>query len=551
VTVNVTVGEYFGSEDLTAAEAYNQAIVTSSAYSAVKGEAKTYSVPYKYENGNLVATDLVEIYRDAVDDSGATLTGAYLMDNGQDKLDIIEVEDKSYVALDDPGKTPTLSSVALHGSLGVILLTNNTVVTLVVEDAAGFKYIPSTEESREGSYYLAKDFDNRRDTTIAFDSLTNSLLTEVGSNGTDDVALGYSFGEITGSLTGNAFHGLFDGLGHKINYLYVDVHGLLGVYNVYNDGGAELKNVMLDNMQIATICWNGNMEGTKKLSMSPGTGYIALGTVADTSGNTDAANRNRVYIENVILKLGKVHMYTEIVAAKGSGTKLAQTEGKFIFKNSIVEFYTTSGSSDAYLPASKAGNTLLIGAHHGSTVDGRFATLLVLHQALNTYNLVVISKPTSNLRIPVVTGHNNGNANIFVALYANDYDTYVAGQEGAYEIDKGTYKIYATTPSMDGAGGSVYTSTAGWGTIKVDGVTTFHIAASDASNVEWVTRMNTNNQKGTSSTGTPPTVFFKMENMYRYDTFGQYVGENASVQHGNWLVSADGTAVWEPCGISL
>ena len=576
VTVNVTTpvtvrvsafdGCFEGEVELISTAESTVPYVISANYAEVYGESDSYSVPYKTVDGNLVATDFTEIYKDAIGSADAVLSEVFIIKGGNKQpLQTISTSGKTYVDIDDPGREPVSSQLVLQGDKGGVVLTDATTVTAVIEDADGFDYINNDATTMAGSYYLAKDFDDRIDETIDWNATTNSKTSEIIKYNDADYGIGYSFG-YTPALNANdvgelAFHGLFDGLGHTISNLQVEKHGLMGIYNAWQDGGAILRNVKFDNMSVSSVYWTGEYEidettGQKqKLGAISYQGYMVLGMSTYKAANTDVQTGHRVYIENVIINLKSgLTSSVEIVGHRDKAVMNNLVQGKFDFTDVIINMPVTAGSDKAgvYQGHGAGGSAFVFGLGTG-TVDNRFPVLIITNQGGNIDNLVVINAPhPGTKRIPMITGTRNGTLNSFLVMYANDYDKYI-GANGRSDVF-GDTTVYSTALEAlsNNAGGS-QTSNAGWGQVQMpDGSKPFVIVSnvnSLADGATWVKRHATNTHSSMANTATsttPPTIFLRMNNMNRYDTYEAYVGTGLTKQHGNWLVNADGTATWNP-----
>ena len=581
-TYNITISAFGYSETFTinvlAEVNYDYPVVFSAKYSAVKDseatEANTpYGVPYIYEGKDLIKSSYLEIYQLALEDNSASLTNVYTL-TGETRKEISEVKDGHYKLDANANRTVKTQQMVLVGDKGTVTITNQEIITLVIEDADGFNYINNDATTMAGSYYLAKDFDDRDDETIDWNALTNSELnektnflyntsTKVYDSG--EWAIGYSFG-YTPSLNANgagelAFHGLFDGLGHTISNLQVEKHGLMGVYNAWQDTGAILRNVKFDNMSVSSAYFDGTNDETtgQRRGAVSYQGYMVLGMSTYKATNTDVQTAHRVYIEDVIINLKSgLNTSVEIVGHRASAVMQNLVQGKFDFTDVIINMPVTAGSSNAgvYQGHAAGGSAFVFGLGTG-TVDNRFPVLIITNQGENIDNLVVINAPhPGTKRIPMITGTRNGTLNSFLVMYANDYDKYI-GENGRSDVKGGTTVYSTALEALTGSSGGSQTSNAGWGEVKyADGTKAFVIVPNVnnlGEGVTWVSRHKTNQHSSMANTATntsdpvnPSTIFLRMNNMNRYDTYAQYVGENASVQHGNWLVNADGTATWNP-----
>ena len=312
--LNVTAGGFTAAADILVTINNASELVVSAMYSEIYStEGAAYSVPYVMTDGDLVATTYTALYQQAFVDNGATVTAIYEVVNGvKTALELVEVDGEKYVLVSNPGNERKVYTIIIEGTKGLVTLGNLTVVTGVITDDTGFKYIPSTATTRAGYYVLANDYNDKKDNSKAYTASNSKLGDYVGSD-----PLGYSLGgldldrlAIVGShkYAYQPFTGTFDGLGHTIDNLMVAKNGILGAFTDV-DQGALLTNVIFKNYRMAYHVWTGAMKDGVKVKTNDMTQNIIAG-LGGAYGNKQVLTADQqVKLFNVVIEMATTDLF--------------------------------------------------------------------------------------------------------------------------------------------------------------------------------------------------------------------------------------------------
>ena len=538
---------------------HEEAIVVSANYLTEEGTVAGYSVPYEYnDKGELKATTYAKLYEEITGVVGASLTNVYTL-TGETKAELNQVESSGYYYFANPGKATKAQQMVLAGDSGTVTLTNQTIITLVVEDENDFKYIPSDSTTRAGSYYLAKDFDNRNGTAY---SRTNLKLSEEAVDASGNaIYLGYSFGggyvESRDVVVEGGFQGLFDGLGHTISYLEVVGNGgLLGTYTTFTANGATLRNVKFDEFHGSMYSWGGQKDesGKKIINNSDFEAWSVLARIRIQTSNTCVgSDSQRIKLENVVIDLvnssdfntsagnGKFERWSFFGLSDSSSQVF--TSDKIALNNVILKYaisiqngaQNNAGSGGLFDQYRRAGSATDIANWHRYQMQG-------------VNNVYLISAPATNGRTAAVTSSSTTSGQM-VGLPENDYDMYVEkgsivtqgnqeqGEQYYTLSSNANIKMYTTSTTNVNNG---IAGTSGWGTDGANVKTGNFIITMDYSTLTTHQVPNRN----TFTAKTKPNVFFKYQGVYRYDDYTALGGAVSRV--GSWAVAQDGTITWSP-----
>ncbi len=345
-------------------QVYGAQVYVSAEESAVRGVDGDYSTFYAKKAGtnDYEATTLLAIYRATVNDNTATINKVYAAESGDYVAQTLVTDGASNQTLNlDANNTATNTMIVISGSKGLVKVPSATVVTAVVTDEYGFKYIPSTAETRLGYYVLANDFEAFTGTgEYNADTIGVNKLNIQAVDGDAKQQIGYSFGA---TVTPNAntdigFGGTFDGLGHTVNNLEIASYGLLGVYGSYVGLKPTVKNLKLTNVRDRAVRATA-FDGTtytlaEDLMSSSDNRTMLLANLGYSGGNSyykDTENAGNMKFENFIMEMAtggfstnsKYRVYIEQDVADSSTLNAIKT-CSFCF----IMIAGTNGSNASY-----------------------------------------------------------------------------------------------------------------------------------------------------------------------------------------------------------
>ncbi len=498
--LNVTAGGFTAAADILVTINNASEIVVSAMYSEIYGaEGEAYSVPYVMTDGDLVATNYTALYQQAFVDNGATVTAIYEVVNGiKTALEIVEVDGEKYVLVSNPGNQRQVYTIIIEGTKGLVTLGNLSIVTGVITDDAGFKYIPSTATTRAGYYVLANDYNDKKDNAKAYGVTNNKLGDYVGSD-----PLGYSFGNLDldrlaivsdHALAYQPFTGTFDGLGHTIDNLMVAKNGILGAFTD-KDQGALLTNVIFKNYRVAYHVWTGAMKDGVKVKTNNMTQNLIAGLGGNYENREILTEAQQVKLENVVIEMATTDLFNnassygfgevngeprwsffrwikyavvengELASTNNTPNSIHRSINK-IKLNNVIFNYAIPETIGKY--ESGYGGAMIISSTNESYDDvGQRVAAYALKDVTNTY---LISAPTATGRTAwVALGCGTSDkSHHYVGMPINDLQaTFASDDLTQYTHNGATY--FATTD----AGSEIRTGNAGCGWLTVDDVRTF------------------------------------------------------------------------------
>ena len=623
-TLRVTANGYSAEYTIVASSTNKTAVTISSNHSAVYGLEDAYSVPYVLaENGkDLDATDFLSLYQNHFGDNDATISAVYLLDENGNKTALTAVEDANGVSqylFANAGNVKKALSIIVDGTKGYMSFADISSVTAVVTDKYGFKYIPSNATTRSGYYVLANDFENATEETWAQSSF--GKLGEMGYDGDNLRPMGYSFGGLDlevlanikkgmalgGTTTINsstaevylyahqAFTGTFDGLGHTINNLLVDVNGILGRFTD-NKQTATLVNTIFTNVRSTnayrygyTEVYNGSgyWSGKELARGFRNTSYSAILAinshapyVKDNAVKYLAPYEDQIKLKNVVIEMATygfifdqaVYGATNVsynpwafvryekyikdmtgeVAISNSTSNISwahRISNQYNFENVILKYnkkdasfsYNDESCRDGYIFSyNNAANTTVVAAQS-----------LYMFNENQMKGVYLITPLTDSGRMPIITSgrlSNNSVRQSLVILTRTDFDNMIKNNpefEGAYytvtntELNTSMDTTWYTSAVNGVAMPAQPTAGIGYTTDAETGVTSKfffvkNVAAYKEANANF-TQQNLMAEVISTIQSSP---------FYRYDTY-EAMATAGVTKVGNFAVTADGI-VWSP-----